>query len=64
MKINKILKLFEIYAKEGMTVYDPFMGSGTTAVACVKKGMNYIGSEISENQVKFAEDRIAKENKC
>ena len=58
------LKLFEIYAKEGMTVYDPFMGSGTTAVACVKKGMNYLGSEISENQVKFAEDRIAKESKC
>lgn len=53
------LKLFDIYAKKGMTVYDCFMGSGTTAVACVKYGMNYVGSEISENQVKFAEDRIA-----
>lgn len=58
------LKLFDIYAKEGITVYDPFMGSGTTAVACVRRGMNYIGSEISENQVKFAEERIAKEYEC
>lgn len=54
------LQLFNIYAKEGMTCYDPFMGSGTTAVACKKYGMNYIGSEISENQIKFAEERISK----
>ena len=57
------LKLFDIYGKEGMTVYDCFMGSGTTAVACVKRGMNYIGSEISENQCKFAQERIEKEEK-
>lgn len=54
------LKLFDIYAKEGMLCYDPFMGSGTTAVACKKYGMNYIGSEISENQIKFAEERLEK----
>lgn len=57
-------KLLGFYAKEGMTVYDPFMGTGTTAVACVRRGMNYIGSEISEAQCKYAEERIAKENKC
>ena len=39
-------------------VYDPFMGSGTTAVACKKYGVDFIGSEISEDQVKFALDRI------
>lgn len=55
------LKLFDIYAKEGMLCYDPFMGSGTTAVACKKYGMKYIGSEISENQIKFAEERLLKE---
>lgn len=55
------LRLFDIYAKDGMTVYDPFMGSGTTAVACVRHGkLSYIGSEISENQVRFAEERISK----
>jgi DNA modification methylase len=36
------------------------MGSGTTAVACKELGLSYIGSEISENQCKWAEERIAK----
>ena len=36
------------------------MGTGTTAVACIKYGDDYIGSEISSNQCKFAEDRIHK----
>ena len=39
-------------------VYDPFMGSGTTAVACKKLGLRYIGSEISQNQVDWALKRI------
>ena len=34
------------------------MGSGTTAVACKKMKLNYIGSEISANQVEWAENRI------
>lgn len=53
-------KLFDIYGKEGYTVYDPYMGTGTTAVACVNKKMNYIGSEISFDQCEFAEKRLKK----
>lgn len=53
-------KLLSIYCRRGGVVYDPFMGSGTTAVACKELGLNYIGSEISENQCKWAENRIAK----
>ena len=41
-----------------MTVYDPFMGSGTTALGCKKLGLNYVGSELSENQCKWAEERL------
>lgn len=52
------LQLLKIYAKEGMTVYDPFMGSGTTAVACKVMGLNCIGSELSANQVEFAHNRL------
>lgn len=52
-------KLLDIYCQDGWVVYDPFMGSGTTAIACLKRGLHYIGSEISENQVKYAENRIA-----
>jgi modification methylase len=40
-------------------IYDPFMGSGTTAVASIKEGRNYIGSELSSEYVKIAEKRIA-----
>ena len=52
-------KLLSIYAKQNMTVYDPFIGSGTTAVACKKLGLNYIGSEISKNQCEWADKRIS-----
>lgn len=56
------VKLLKMYAplKKETVVYDSFMGSGTTAVACVNLGLNFIGSEISENQVRFSEERISK----
>lgn len=45
-------------SKEGDIVYDPFMGSGTTALASVKLGRQYIGSEISEKYVQMANEKI------
>ena len=53
-------KLLTLYAPENAVVYDPFMGSGTTLVACEKMNLNGIGSEISDNQCKWAEERILK----
>lgn len=53
-------KLLNIYAPRGGVIYDPFMGSGTTAVACKELGLNYIGSEISKNQCEWAEKRLKK----
>ena len=47
-------KLLRIYCPSDGIVYDPFMGSGTTAVACKRIGRRCIGSEISENQVLFS----------
>ncbi len=38
---------------------DPFMGSGTTAVACIKTNRKYIGFELSEEYCKIAEKRIS-----
>lgn len=52
-------QLLKLYAPQNAVVYDPFMGSGTTAVACKKLGLNYIGSEISQNQCEWAEKRIS-----
>lgn len=40
------------------TILDPFMGSGTTGVACVKTGRRFIGIEISEEYCAIAKRRI------
>ena len=39
-------------------ILDPFMGSGTTAVAAVELGLHYVGFEIEPNYVAVAEQRI------
>lgn len=50
--------LINASTKEGDLVLDPFMGSGTTAIACLKEKRNYIGYELDENFYKRAIDRI------
>ena len=47
------------WSNEGDLVYDPFMGSGTTAKMAKFNKRNYIGSEISEEYVKLTNRRIA-----
>jgi DNA modification methylase len=44
----------------GQTVLDPFMGSGTTGVACAKLGRKFIGIEIDETYFNIACERIQK----
>jgi DNA modification methylase len=45
----------------GGTVFDPFTGSGTTAVVALTHGRHYIGTELNPEYVKLAEDRIKEE---
>ena len=56
-------KLMLLYTQEGDTIYDPFMGTGTTAIGCIKEKRNYIGSELSHRYVDWAEKRIWKEQR-
>lgn len=42
----------------GDVVIDPFMGAGSTGVACKKLGRDFIGIEIDEKYFKIAEERI------
>lgn len=44
---------------ENGIVLDPFMGSGTTAVAAKKLGRNYIGIELNKDYIKIAEKRLS-----
>ena len=43
---------------ENGIIYDPFMGTGSTAVACLRRNRKYIGSEMSEEYCKIAEQRL------
>jgi site-specific DNA-methyltransferase (adenine-specific) len=45
--------------RKGDTVLDPFMGSGTTGVACVQTNRNFIGIEIDPKHFAVAQNRIA-----
>lgn len=51
-------QLLSLYGDKDLLVYDPFMGTGTTANACKELGMNYIGSEISKAQVDYSIERL------
>lgn len=53
-------KAIKILTYKNDVVLDPFMGSGTTAIACIKTGRNYIGFELSENYTEKANNRIDK----
>jgi site-specific DNA-methyltransferase (adenine-specific) len=46
------------YSNQDDAVLDPFMGSGTTGVACVRTGRKFIGIEISADYFQIAVNRI------
>ncbi|MFB2924315.1 DNA-methyltransferase [Aerosakkonema funiforme] len=51
-------RIIRLYSAEGDLVLDPFMGSGTTAIAATKTGRKYIGIEKEYCYVKLAENRL------
>lgn len=52
------------YSGVNDTVLDPFMGSGTTGVACVNTNRNFIGIELDEKYFEIAKDRIENAQKA
>ena len=51
------------WSNPGDTVLDPFLGSGTTAVAAIKMGRKFIGVEVSEEYCEIAKQRIIEAEK-
>ena len=43
---------------DGITVIDPFMGSGTTGVACAELGVDFVGIELDKQYFEIAKSRI------
>lgn len=58
MPVRIVELLVKNYTDKGQVVYDPFMGSGTTAEACINTKREWIGSEINKNYSKIIKDRI------
>ena len=57
--LSVISDLVEILTNEGDTVLDPFMGSGTTGVACKSLRRDFIGIEIDKDYFDIASKRIS-----
>ena len=51
-------RLIQLYSFTNDIVLDPFMGSGTTAIAAIKSGRMFVGYEIEEDYINLAIDRI------
>jgi DNA modification methylase len=47
--------------KTGATVLDPYMGSGTTGIACIRTGRKFIGIEIDARYFEIARQRLERE---
>lgn len=60
-----VYELLDMYSTKGNIVLDPFMGTGTTAIGCLRqnrgsnKKLKYIGFELSENQVLHSINRVS-----
>jgi DNA modification methylase len=57
--LSLMYRIVNASTRPGATVFDPFMGSGTTGVACVRTGRNFIGCEIDPTYYAIAQRRIA-----
>jgi len=56
--VEIIEEIIKIHTDQGDTILDPFIGSGTTAVAAVKTGRNFIGIELDSEYVEIGNRRI------
>lgn len=60
--VNLIENFIRVASDECDVVLDPFMGSGTTGVACKNLNRNFIGIELDENYFEIAKNRILETN--
>jgi len=57
--VGLVAHLVTLFTLPDALVLDPFMGSGTTAVACIAAGRRYLGYETNEEYLKIAQRRVA-----
>ncbi|MHA1305302.1 MAG: DNA-methyltransferase [Candidatus Heimdallarchaeaceae archaeon] len=54
-----IKRIIKVHTKENNIILDPFLGSGTTAIACEKLNRRWIGIEINEEHCEITKERIS-----
>lgn len=54
------VQLLNMYAPQNGIIFDPFMGTGTTGIACEILNLNCIGTEIDAEQVEYSKERLNK----
>ncbi|MHA1673290.1 MAG: DNA-methyltransferase [Promethearchaeota archaeon] len=58
-RVELPFRLIQLFTQPGDLILDPFMGSGSTALAALSSGRKYVGFEIDEHYIKIANNRIA-----
>lgn len=56
--VSLISHLVKLFTKENAIVLDPFMGSGTTALACIQSKRTYVGFDINKEYINITDRRI------
>ena len=62
MPIHLLERLILMSSDEGDTILDPFMGTGTTALAAKRLGRKYIGIELDKKYVEIAKNKLSQED--
>lgn len=60
--VKLIEHLIKIFSPEKAVICDPFLGSGTTGIACIHTNRNFIGIELNDEYFALAKERIEREN--
>jgi site-specific DNA-methyltransferase (adenine-specific)/modification methylase len=58
-----VLRIIKDFTKDGETIFDPFMGSGTTGIVCSKMNRNFVGCELDADMFEIAKNRIENQEK-
>lgn len=58
-----VLRIIKDFTKEGETIFDPFMWSGTTGIVCAKMNRNFVGCELDTDMFEIAKQRIENKEK-
>ena len=58
-----VLRIIKDFTKDDETIFDPFMGSGTTGIVCAKINRNFVGCELDTDMFEIAKNRIENQEK-